>query len=362
MLGCVSVAEVSSISIAPSSPSFARNGELTLTCKVAAQPGVEAVWKNRSNTLTSTGFYQVGNNAVTNENINGETTKTLKITATPNSVIYSFENCTVTDSAQGFVQCKHTFGCSAMYPGISSTSKSSNVNVTVTGLLAKPSTPSGMVTSSLTNTTALVTWNASVSDFPTESYNVVLKKKSDGSKQETKNNLKTTVASFTGLSAYTDYRIEVSARSSPHNINSDTGTFDFKTDEGVPDAPSNVSAVALSSTTVQVSWFEPVSLRGILYGYKVKYKMVSASSYFSTISTGTNTTLTISFLQPSKDYQFQVAATTKGGTNFGQWSSVAAVKTHKEDGPPNLAARETRSIAIIVGVIVAAIIFLAVAV
>ena len=89
-----------------------------------------------------------------------------------------------------------------------------------------------MVTSSLTNTTASVTWNASVSDFPTENYNVILKKKSDGSTHETQNNLKTTSASFTGLSAFTDYTIEVIAKSSPHNINSDTGTFDFKTDEG----------------------------------------------------------------------------------------------------------------------------------
>ena len=129
------VGQVTSISIAPSSPSLVRNGKITLTCTVAAQPGVEAAWKNGSNTLTSTGIYQVGNDVVTNENINGETTKTLKITATPNSVINSFSTCTVTDSAQGFVECKHTLGCSAMYPGISSTSKSSTVNVIVTGLL-----------------------------------------------------------------------------------------------------------------------------------------------------------------------------------------------------------------------------------
>ena len=129
------VGQVTSISIAPPSPSLARNGEVTLTCTVAAQPGVEAAWKNGSSTLTSTGIYQVGNDAVTNENINGETTKILKITATPNSIINSFSTCTVTDSAKGFVQCKHSFGCSAMYPGISSTSKSGTVEVTVTGLL-----------------------------------------------------------------------------------------------------------------------------------------------------------------------------------------------------------------------------------
>ncbi|XP_065069552.1 receptor-type tyrosine-protein phosphatase S-like isoform X2 [Rhopilema esculentum] len=351
MLGCASVGQVSSISIVPSSPSLARDGEVTLTCTVAAQPGIEAAWKNGSNILTSTGIYQVGNDAVTNENINGETTKTLKITATPNSVINSFSTCTVTDFAQGFVQCKHTFGCSAMYPGISSTSKSGTVEVTVTGLLAKPSTPSGMVTRSLTNTTASVTWNASVSDFPTESYNVVLKKKSDGLTHETKNNLKTTVASFTGLSAYTDYTIEVSAKSSPYNINSDTGTFDFKT-FGAPDAPWNVYAVAFSSTTVQVSWSEPVSLRGILYDYKVRYKMVSASSYFRSISAGTKTTLTISFLQPFKDYQFQVAATINGGTNFGQWSSVVTVRTHegKPSQPQNVKLSSKTSFSVLVNI------------
>ncbi|XP_065069554.1 uncharacterized protein LOC135694661 isoform X2 [Rhopilema esculentum] len=352
MLGCASVGQVSSISIVPSSPSIARNGEVALTCTVAAQPGIEAAWKNGSNTLTSTGIYQVGNDAVTNENINGETTKTLKITATPNNVINSFAICTITDFAQGLVQCKHTFGCSAMYPGISSTSKSGTVEVTVTGLLAKPSKPSGMVTSSLTNTTASVTWNASISDFPTESYNVVLKKKSDGSTHETQNNLKTTTASFAGLSANTDFTIEVSAKSSPHNINSDTGTFDFKTDEGVPDAPWNVSAVALSSTTVQVSWSQPVSLRGILYEYKVRYKIVSASSYLSTISAGTKTKLTISSMQPSKDYQFQVAATVNGGINFGRWSLVVTVKTHegKPSQPQNVKLSSKTSSSVLVNI------------
>ncbi|XP_065069850.1 receptor-type tyrosine-protein phosphatase S-like isoform X1 [Rhopilema esculentum] len=329
MLGCASVGQVSSISIVPSSPSLARDGEVTLTCTVAAQPGVEAAWKNGSNTLTSTGIYQVGNNAVTNENINGETTKTLKITATPYTVANSFTSCTVTDSAQGLVQCKHTFGCSAMYPGISSTSKSGTVEVTVTGLLAKPSTPSGMATSSLTNTTASVTWNASVSDFPTESYNVILKKKSDGSTQETQNNLKTTAASFTGLSAYTDYTIEVSAKSSPLNINSDTGTLDFKTEEGVSSSPSAVSSAALSSTSIQVSWSQPSSLNGVLHDYKVRYKMTSAADFTTPVSAGSNLTKTISSLKPFKDYQAQVLATTKGGTILGIWSSAATAKTHE---------------------------------
>ncbi|XP_065061673.1 uncharacterized protein LOC135688684, partial [Rhopilema esculentum] len=150
-----------------------------------------------------------------------------------------------------------------------------------------------------------------------------------------------------------DYQFQVAATvKGGTNFGQWSSVVTVKTHEGIPDAPWNVSAVALSSTTVQVSWFEPVSLRGILYDYKVRYKIVSASSYLSTISAGTKTKLTISSMQPSKDYHFQVVATVNGGINFGRWSLVVTVKTHegKPSQPQNVKLSSITSSSVLVNI------------
>ena len=97
--------------------------------------------------------------------------------------------------------------------------------------LAKPTTPSGITHTSLTNTSFSVSWTAPASDFPIKDYKAVIKTKADNNVVETKSGLTSTSASFSGLNPFTEYIVEISAQSSL-NVFSNAGTLEVKTDEG----------------------------------------------------------------------------------------------------------------------------------
>ena len=97
--------------------------------------------------------------------------------------------------------------------------------------LAKPTTPSGITHSSLTNTSFSVSWTAPASDFAIKDYKAVIRTKADNNVVETKLGLTTTSTTFSGLNVFTEYIVEISAQSSL-NVFSNAGTLEVKTDEG----------------------------------------------------------------------------------------------------------------------------------
>ena len=97
--------------------------------------------------------------------------------------------------------------------------------------LAKPTTPSGITHSSLTNTSFSVSWTAPASDFPIKDYKAVIKTTADNNVVETKLGLTSTSTSFSGLNVFTEYIVEISAQSSL-NVFSNAGTLEVRTDEG----------------------------------------------------------------------------------------------------------------------------------
>ena len=99
-------------------------------------------------------------------------------------------------------------------------------------ILAKPTTPSGITHTSLTNTSFSVSWNVvPATDFPHKDYKAVIKTKADNNVVETKSALASTSTSFSGLNPFTEYIVEISAQSSL-NVFSNAGTLEVKTDEG----------------------------------------------------------------------------------------------------------------------------------
>ena len=74
----------------------------------------------------------------------------------------------------------------------------------------------------------------------------------------------------------------------------------------VPTVPLSVSATAVSSTIIQLTWNQPSTLNGILHDYKVKYKLSSDSNFGTPISVGTQLTYNFSGLKPFTDYELQV--------------------------------------------------------
>ena len=71
-------------------------------------------------------------------------------------------------------------------------------------------------------------------------------------------------------------------------------------------APTNVSAVILSATVVQLTWEPPTSPHGILHDYRIRYKLASNASYGASINIGKKLTVTVGELMGYSDYEFQV--------------------------------------------------------
>jgi len=327
LLGCTTIPQPSSVTITPASPSVAKGGNTVLTCTANALFGAEISWKKGSSVVSTGGIYVVGAATYSNDSTNFKVAKTLKITATAATVLTSFQNCMLTASSQSLAECKQSYECSAVNGGVSSSAKSSTTEVTVTGFQAKPSKPTGLSHSALTDASFTVTWTASnPADFAIKDYKAVIKKKADNSVVRTISNILSTSTSVGGLAGFTAYIVEISAQSVV-NAFSDAATHEVTTNEGFPTVPLSLSATAVSSTSIQLTWKQPSTLHGILHGYKVRYKLLSDSNFGTPISVGTQLTYNVTGLKAFTDYELQVQATTKGGVNEGPWSSSILSKT-----------------------------------
>ena len=97
--------------------------------------------------------------------------------------------------------------------------------------LAKPTTPSGIIHSSLTNRSFSVSWTAPASDFPIKDYKAIIKTKADDDVVETKSGLTSASTTFIDLNLFTEYIVEISAQSTL-NAFSNAGKLEVKTDQG----------------------------------------------------------------------------------------------------------------------------------
>ena len=71
-------------------------------------------------------------------------------------------------------------------------------------------------------------------------------------------------------------------------------------------APLNVSAIAISATSIQLTWNEPTSFNGILHDYSIRYKLSSNLTYGTSISAGMQVSYTVTGLRPFTTYELQV--------------------------------------------------------
>ena len=71
-------------------------------------------------------------------------------------------------------------------------------------------------------------------------------------------------------------------------------------------SPTNVSATAISSTSIRLTWSEPASLNGILHDYKIRLKLSSDVTYGTSVTVGKLMNYTVNSLTPFTDYEVQV--------------------------------------------------------
>ena len=90
----------------------------------------------------------------------------------------------------------------------------------------------------------------------------------------------------------------------------------------VPDAPHNVATSNVTATSVDLSWSPPGSDGGFaVTDYVIEYRQPSDSTWSDVAhSPSTNTSITISGLDPDSTYEFRVSAVSSAGT--GPWQEM----------------------------------------
>ena len=68
----------------------------------------------------------------------------------------------------------------------------------------------------------------------------------------------------------------------------------------------NVSAIAISATSILVIWSQPTRFNGILHDYKIRYNLSSDVAYGNFITAGNHLHYTVNDLNPFTDYELQV--------------------------------------------------------
>eukprot|EP00794_Sanderia_malayensis_P016255 gene16255-17897_t len=334
LLGCNSITKTS-VTLTTLSLSIARGSRSTVTCSATGQQGGVISYKISGRNIMNSDIYSVGSQTRTTSSINGEIQRNREITAIGPSIGKSFTSCSIMNVTQGLAQCQETIGCSLDYADIPALRSSKSFNVTIIGLLAKPHAPTGFTTSYTTNTSAKIIWKASIAgDVPVESYNVSIKKRSNGLPPGPDQIVAITKATFYSLITFTEYTVQVTAKSRNINIYSEIGTYNFKTDEGVATTPTNVTAISLSATEIIVTWKKPELMNGILHDYQIRYKKLSDISFSFLANTATNLSKTVNKLESYTYYKFQVAARTKGGAVMGFFSRSVVERT--QEGPASM--------------------------
>ena len=112
-----------------------------------------------------------------------------------------------------------------------------------------------------------------------------------------------------------------------------------------PSAPSapTVEATMGSTTSLDVSWDEPVNTGPAITDYDIQYRVGSAGSFMDWPHSGTDRTTTITALSEGTSYEVQVLA--KNDEGIGPWSESGAGSTSINNPPEFASPRTTRSVA-----------------
>lgn len=136
-----------------------------------------------------------------------------------------------------------------------------------------------------------------------------------------------TTAKVTGIENSTKYNFKVAAKNSS-GVSAYTPLISVMSSlSRIPAAPSNVSGVANSNSSVYLTWTAPTALNGgVLNDYVIQYKLSTASTW-STWNDGvsTKTDATIGGLNANTKYQFKVASKSIYGTSA--YTSLITVPT-----------------------------------
>ena len=180
-----------------------------------------------------------------------------------------------------------------------------------------PSAPTSLAASSITETTLLLTWNASTDNIGVTGYDIY----KDGS-------LLTSTTSISygvmGLTASTSYTFVVTAKDAAGNTSANSNTVNSTTvDTTDPTTPTGLSASNTTQTSTDLTWSASTDNVGVT-GYDIYKDGVLLASTSST-------SYSVSGLTASTSYAFTVSAKDASGNTSGV-SNTANVTTQNNGG------------------------------
>jgi len=198
---------------------------------------------------------------------------------------------------------------------------SNTVNMTTTGGedTEAPTAPTGLTASDITDTSVLLSWNASSDNVGVTGYDIY-----QG------NTVVTTVtgtsATISGLTANTSYQFSIKAKDAAGNESEASNTVNMTTTGGedteAPTAPTGLTASDITDTSVLLSWNASSDNIGV-----TGYDIYQDSTVITTI---TGTSATISELTPNTSYMFSIKAKDAAG-NESEASNTINVTTKGDD-------------------------------
>ena len=220
---------------------------------------------------------------------------------------YAVSGLTVLTSYQFYVTASDAAG---------NTSANSNTLTVTTPDTQAPTAPTGLVSSSLTQSSLTLTWTASTDNVAVTGYDVYR----NGVKINT-TLIATTTYNISGLNAGTAYQFYIMAKDAAGNTSANSSTLSVTTpDAQAPTAPSALTASGTTQTATTLTWSAATDNVAVT-GYDV-YR--NGTKINATVVT--TTTYAVTGLTASTAYSFYVQARDAAG-NISANSNTVAVTT-----------------------------------
>ena len=204
-----------------------------------------------------------------------------------------------------------------------------------------PSSPANLVATAASSSQINLSWSASTDNVGVTGY---LVERSQGSGSTSFTQVATpagTSFSDTGLAASTTYNYRVRATDAAGNLSGYSTTATAITSNAPPDTtppsvPTGVTAAAMSSNQINLSWTASTDNVAVT-GYLVERSVGTGSSSYSQVGSPAGTSFSDIGLSASTAYNYRVRATDAAG-NLSGYSTTATASTTSGNTPSGLVA------------------------
>lgn len=194
-----------------------------------------------------------------------------------------------------------------------------------------PSTPTGLVVTAVSSTQINLTWMASTDNVGVTGYKVE-RCSGVGCSNFAQIAMPTSASySDTGLTGSSSYSYRVRATDAAGNLSSYSLASSATTAPPTFTSPSNLTATAVSSSQINLSWMAGTETGGTISQYLVERCSAPGCVNFAQIATTTNTNLIDTGLSASTSYSYRVRATDAAG-NLSGFSGTSSGTTLASGG------------------------------